>query len=225
MSMEKNIVRRIQERLAQLGFDPGVPDGALGPNTARAVAAFQRDRNLNIRYPGTIGPRTIAALELPAPPDGLVLPWVVEGRRYLGLHEVRNAKALDKLMRLDTSAIPWCGAFTSLIVRDGLPGEAIPTNPLWARNWLRLGVDVPKNSPVEGCFAVFSRGTGGHVGVVVGHDRTALHVLGGNQSNAVTIARVAKNRCLGLRYPATFEERGSVLPLTTIQASLSTNEA
>jgi hypothetical protein len=50
-------------------------------------------------------------------------------------------------------------------------------------------------------------------------------VLGGNQSNSVTVARIAKERLLGARWPRT-------APLPTVQrqlrqaaGSLSTNEA
>jgi len=39
-------VRRVQERLKELGFNPGTPDGRFGPNTSDAVADFQRSRNL-----------------------------------------------------------------------------------------------------------------------------------------------------------------------------------
>ncbi|MFP4274695.1 MAG: peptidoglycan-binding protein [Paracoccaceae bacterium] len=36
-------MREAQQRLVELGYDPGVPDGLMGPNTARAIAAFQAD--------------------------------------------------------------------------------------------------------------------------------------------------------------------------------------
>lgn len=39
-------VRRIQEKLKELGFNPGTPDGRFGPNTSHALADFQRSRNL-----------------------------------------------------------------------------------------------------------------------------------------------------------------------------------
>ena len=41
----------------------------------------------------------------------------------------------------------------------------------------------------------------------IGQDDANFFVLGGNQSNAVTIARVAKSRLIGARWPATFPRR------------------
>jgi hypothetical protein len=43
---------------------------------------------------------------------------------------------------------------------------------------------------------IFERGSGGHVGFAVGQDEKHFYVLGGNQSDAVTIARIAKSRLL-----------------------------
>ncbi len=39
----------------------------------------------------------------------------------------------------------------------------------------------------------------GHVGMYVGEDKTHYHVLGGNQSDSVSIARIEKGRLLGAR--------------------------
>lgn len=47
----------VQQILADLGYAPGPIDGAWGENTARAVTAFQRDRNLNPT--GTITPELL----------------------------------------------------------------------------------------------------------------------------------------------------------------------
>jgi uncharacterized protein (TIGR02594 family) len=223
-------VRKIQARLNELGYKsvdggPLVVDGVLGRNTTAAIAAFQKDRDLPIRFPGTIGPITLNALELSGKIASVPPPWVLEARRHLGLHEVRDAKKLDRMLRMDTSEIPWCGGFQGMTLATALPREPLPANPLWARNWLKLGRSVPKDQPALGDVAVFERGSGGHVGTVVGHDATALHILGGNQSNAVTVARVGKNRLLGLRWPLTGGDRGAPLPRTTIAGTLSKNEA
>jgi peptidoglycan hydrolase-like protein with peptidoglycan-binding domain len=43
---ESATVKGIQQVLADLGYAPGPVDGAWGTNTARAVSAFQRDRNI-----------------------------------------------------------------------------------------------------------------------------------------------------------------------------------
>ena len=46
-------------------------------------------------------------------------------------------------------------------------------------------------------MTIFSRGPGGHVGFALGQDDAHFYVLGGNQSDAVTIARIAKSHLLG----------------------------
>ena len=59
---------------------------------------------------------------------------------------------------------------------------------------------------------IFERGSGGHVGFAVGQDDTHFYVLGSNQSDAVTIARIAKSRLLRTRSPATVSPRLRRLP-------------
>jgi len=53
-------VRALQERLDQLGFDPGRADGIFGDQTARAVHDFQR--NVGLESDGIVGTTTLDAL-------------------------------------------------------------------------------------------------------------------------------------------------------------------
>lgn len=76
--------------------------------------------------------------------------------------------------------------------------------------------------PITGAVLIFERGSGGHVGFAVGQDDTHFYVLGGNQSDAVTIARIAKSRLLGARWPATVPIRTQRLPTMQPGAFLST---
>ncbi len=76
-------------------------------------------------------------------------------------------------------------------------------------------------------MVVFRRGqASGHVGLYVGEDYGAYHVLGGNQSDGVTITRIAKDRCIAVRRPAYRK-----LPVTSkpmqlaATGALSVNEA
>ena len=66
--------------------------------------------------------------------------------------------------------------------------------------------------PVTGAVLIFERGSGGHVGFAGGQDDTHFFVLGGNQSDAVTVARIAKSRLLGARWPATYPTSLQRLP-------------
>ncbi len=53
-------VTQIQQRLSQLGYDPGKADGIFGDRTLAAVKAFQRDYGLTVD--GIVGKNTLAAL-------------------------------------------------------------------------------------------------------------------------------------------------------------------
>lgn len=226
--MDKTL-QEVQRRLIALGYKlgPAGADGIPGRFTTEAVAQFQKDNKLEVQFPGTIGPKTLKTLEMGDYQGQLMPSWVSDARRYLGLHEVRDAKKLDKALRLDASEIAWCGAFVGLVVAAALPKEPLPANPLGSRNWLKFGRAI--EAPQIGAVAIFWRGSKdgwqGHVGIVVGHDKTHVHVLGGNQSNSVSIARVAKNRLLGYRWPITFAEPSGALATSTITATVTTNEA
>ena len=97
-------------------------------------------------------------------------------------------------------AVPWCGLFIGIVAKRA--GKAVRQDMLGARNWLKWGNPVA-GEPVLGDVLVFSRKgggpRGGHVGLYVGEDSEAYHVLGGNQGNAVSIIRVEKDRLLGAR--------------------------
>lgn len=224
-------VKAVQQALIKLGYVVGNAgaDGIMGRGTAAGVAKFQADKKLPIKYPGTIGPLTLAALGIGSTlADALQPPWVSEARRYLGMNERTNAKTLDKALGLDASEIAWCGAFVGLVTASALPHEPMPANPLGSRNWLKFGRELLQ--PQVGAVAVFWRGTKdgwqGHVGIVVGQDATHLHILGGNQSDSVSIARIDKGRLLGYRWPSTYQSPPtSALPFTTIKATVTTNEA
>ena len=49
---------------------------------------------------------------------------------------------------------------------------------------------------------MFKRTGGGHVGLYVGYDDVGFHVLGGNQSDRVSITRVVRSRLHAVRRPA-----------------------
>jgi N-acetylmuramoyl-L-alanine amidase len=53
-------VRALQERLLEMGFDSGRADSIYGPQTARAVAQFQRE--VGLTSDGSCGPQTMKAL-------------------------------------------------------------------------------------------------------------------------------------------------------------------
>jgi uncharacterized protein (TIGR02594 family) len=92
-------------------------------------------------------------------------------------------------------SVPWCGLFIAIVAQRA--GKALPASPLWARAWSSWGDKSPRAS--LGDVLVFVRPGGGHVGLYVGEDASAYHVLGGNQGDAVSIVRIAKGRCIAAR--------------------------
>lgn len=160
------------------------------------------------------------------------LPWIVEGKKVFGLHEVNDKDKLTEWLRSDgqrlgdPSKLPWCGDYTETAIKNSLPREpfsgALEKNPYWARNWLKFGEET---EPCYGAVIVFARGKGGHVGFVVGEADTDYYVLGGNQSNMVNIARISKDRFLGCRWPITFDGSKQPLPkMTPNNTPKTTNE-
>lgn len=57
---KKAEIKKAQEKLNELGYDCGTPDGSLGKNTKAAVEKFQKDNGLDVD--GSIGPKTKKAL-------------------------------------------------------------------------------------------------------------------------------------------------------------------
>jgi peptidoglycan hydrolase-like protein with peptidoglycan-binding domain len=53
-------LEHVQKALAALGYDPGKADGKDGPNTQKAVRAFQA--SASIKVDGIVGPDTRGAL-------------------------------------------------------------------------------------------------------------------------------------------------------------------
>ena len=226
-------VLAIQRALKAQGFDPGPLDGIWGRLTMAAVQAFQRARGLSAD--GMLTRTTSDAILSQAPPQvaasGLV--WLDEADRLRGTKEVAgsgsNPAIVDWAKQLDIDYVgddvPWCGLFTAHCIGATLPTEPLPNNPLGARSWNKFGVQV---QPRLAAVLVFWRGTRdgwqGHVGFYAGEDSDTYHVLGGNQSDRVNIARLEKGRLLGARWPKTVPVSGPGAVAGTGGGALSTNE-
>ena len=225
----------VQAALKAAGFDPGPLDGVPGARTRAAVRAFQAANGLvvdSIAGPLTVK-KLLGAVPLAITPQ-LHLPWLAEAERLKGLREVSgtadNPVIMDWAQDLDLDYagddVPWCGLFVAHCVAQTLPDEPLPANPLGARQWLKFGHDCP---PQFGAVLVFWRGSPqgwtGHVGFYRAEDDATYHVLGGNQSDSVSITKIAKNRLLGARWPAAVPAPGLRLRADAGDLNLSTNEA
>jgi uncharacterized protein (TIGR02594 family) len=223
-------IATIQQALRTAGYDPGPIDGIWGRRSVRACRDYQAAHGLT--PDGVCGPLTLAAL-FPAGAPAVPLPWFSEAQRLVGTREApggaNNPVILDWASDLGIpytgDDVPWCGLFVSHCLGATLPDEPLPASPLWARAWLGFGRRV---TPRVGAVLVFWRGkrtgTQGHVGFYAAEDASAYHVLGGNQGDRVSVARISKTRLLGATWPTTAPTVQQTQQATATGA-LSTNES
>lgn len=222
----------IQRALTSQGFNPGPVDGIFGRLTSGAIKDFQNRNGL----PATGTPDDATVQQILAAAKAIAstgLVWMDEARRLMGTKEVAgkgsNKTIIDWATALGidypSDDIPWCGLFVAHCIGATLPGEPLPANPLGARNWQKFGNPT---TPAEGAVLVFWResksGTKGHVGFYNGEDRVAYQVLGGNQSDAVNITRIAKDRLLEARWPKSAASLTGKVIQRTETGALSQNE-
>lgn len=163
--------------------------------------------------------------------------WLKAARAKLGTREAAGAANNPTIMgwakRLgakvlgiayNADSVPWCGLFVAACMDEaGLPSAAIAVR---ASAWASYGQALRFERLAPGAILVFQRPGGGHVGFYVGEDATAFHVLGGNQGDAVTIARIEKARCIAARWPTGVAiVGGPVLMTARAGQPLSRNEA
>jgi uncharacterized protein (TIGR02594 family) len=225
----------------------GVYSAPAGASTARAISvslsAFQQKNDIKVT--GTATTETVALLRQDPPSSATIYQpvptapahpaWMREAYRFMGLKEIAGAKSNPTIISwaqklggwiktfYNNDDIPWCGLFISHCITETLPSEHVPANPLGALNWSTFGKQL--KTPVLGAILTFHRTGGGHVGLYVGEDKTAYHVLGGNQSNSVSVTRIDKGRLEDIRWPITGEAPTDGRVYLTPSGELSKNEA
>lgn len=132
-------------------------------------------------------------------------------RTFLGTKEIKGAADNPKIMEMyravghtqvEHDEVAWCAAFVGFCLeKAGLAS----TRKLNARSYLTWGEKIagPEQAR-EGDVVIFTRGANtaqGHVAFFVKAAGAQIEVLGGNQSDAVSVARYAKSRLLGIRRP------------------------
>jgi len=152
--------------------------------------------------------------------------WLKAARMHIGVHEIPGPTHNNKLISLLNTAsrwngviwrddeMPWCGGFVAAcLVATGIEPVKIAAR---ASSWAAWGVNLRTDRLAPGAILVFQREGGGHVGFYVGEDARYYHVLGGNQKNAVTITRIAKNRLLASRWPRGVPVIGGPVKMTDV---------
>lgn len=135
--------------------------------------------------------------------------WLERAWAEFGVREATGRASSNRVLSyyrdaghasVSDDAVAWCAAFASAILERS--GVASPRS-LRARAFLQWGQSI--DAPRPGAIAVLRRGrsaTTGHVGFVVGAAGDKLYLLGGNQSDAVTVAAFDRRALLGLRWPS-----------------------
>lgn len=137
-----------------------------------------------------------------------IMKWAQRAARFLGI-------------RYDGDHVPWCGLFTAYcMVEAGITPASIAVR---ASAWGDWGVALKEGA--VGAVLVFTRNGGGHVGFYVSEDAEYYHVLGGNQSDAVNVMKIAKSRCTDIRWPSSKPLPKSGRVVTAFRGPTSTNEA
>lgn len=128
---------------------------------------------------------------------------------HVGLKEIKGPEDEQKIVQMfadvghswvkdDETA--WCAAFVgAMLERSGLAS----TRKLNARSYLDWGEPVKRQDAQQGDIVIFTRGDPngwqGHVAFFVEDKGHQIVVLGGNQSNAVTVSGYQPKRLLGIR--------------------------
>lgn len=134
--------------------------------------------------------------------------WLTAAWRELGQTEVTGLANNPRIVRLYAEAghpqvkhdgTAWCAAFVgACLERSGIRCS----RSLMARSYARWG--TPLDAARFGAIAVLSRTSDpalGHVGFVVGATADKIVLLGGNQSDAVSVAAFDRTRVVAVRWP------------------------
>ncbi len=169
------------------------------------------------------------------------LPRMIEmGLEFLGIKEIPGVSSNPTILKMakeigvesiykndDTS---WCALFQCYICKltnkPMIDPKGDKYNFLRAKSFADWGNMVVRGEEMLGDILVFKRPGGFHVGMYIAESATSFFVLGGNQSNAVTITEIAKVRLVACRR---FYSTGAPASVKEYRldssGKLSTNEA
>lgn len=104
---------------------------------------------------------------------------------------------------IDDSKYAWCGVFVgNMVLDERATNPALPAPPKYfqaAARWRDWGREVPFKSAQRGDVAVLRRPGGHHVALVSGITHDGLKVIGGNQSDALTVAEYPWSKVVAIR--------------------------
>jgi len=127
---------------------------------------------------------------------------------YIGKTETSNQQELAAYMGIDPKHTKWYAAFVNAVLHESniAGSETVSDNPLLARSFLKWGYKIDTKNIKSGDLVIFPRGNTkweGHVGFylkTVDVNGTIYYaILGGNQSNQVSIELYKADTVLGIR--------------------------
>lgn len=227
-------VKALQKDLRRHGHEL-VIDGEFGLITRLAVERFQATSG--IAADGLVGEVTSAYLRASSKPiksDKVlpsvlrVAPWLSAMRGLSGTREIPGARSNPLILSwvrtlgarypalrpniswYKNDDTPWCGLAMAEAVGECDPGYHPPLSPLLALNWKPYGSKL--DWPTLGAILVARRKGGGHDTLYESEDSKYFYGRGGNQSNSINVARLAKSRVVAMRWPV-----GALVPIRPIR--------
>lgn len=147
-------------------------------------------------------------------PPPVTPPWmkIALAEHALNVREIAGAAVHPRIklyhshtsLKATSDEVPWCSSFVNYVMDTvGFPG----THSAAARSWWTWG--RPIDGAKYGAIAVLRRGGSrnpndkgpGHVAFVIDSRPGFVILLGGNQSNAITIAEFPAGDVFGYRWP------------------------
>jgi uncharacterized protein (TIGR02594 family) len=162
---------------------------------------------------------------------------VATGLVYLGMKEIPGQQSNPEIMRMAKECgvsgiytnddMSWCALFICYLCHlNSKPQPFKDYDVLRAASFTKWGMAVTKGDERLGDIAVFTRPGGNHVGIIIAESKDSFHILGGNQSNAVTITEISKYRLSAVRrYYANGLPDSAKKYLIDSSGKLSVNEA
>ena len=106
-------------------------------------------------------------------------------------------------LTIDDSKYAWCGVFVgNMVLDERATHPALPAPPKYfqaAANWKAWGTAVEFKNAQRGDVVVLTRPGGYHVAILSGITHDGIKVIGGNQSDSLSIAEQLWKRVVAIR--------------------------
>lgn len=186
-----------------------VPNGGLGGVGGSGSASGGN----TLHQPGNkINDQTKAGGAGTIEPTGTGPKWlqIAQGELKKGIKEYPGSGNNPEVLKYgkkfgfttDGPSHPWCSAFVTWCLEQA--GCSVQGLNGMAKSHLTAGAHETITEPILGCIAIYHRGSNaasGHVAFWVGRSGGRDKILGGNQSDAVTITTSSTQKLVGYRWP------------------------